>query len=269
MSNRFQTSLFSQVDRTKDPDFFVRFMDEGHKLPAIQASKRLMLERIALAPGESVLDVGCGPGIDVLDMAEFIGPAGRLVGLDASEVMIAEARRRAEELDVPITFEVEDVQLLPFPDGTFDVCRAERLLMHVTDAGRALTEMVRVTRPDGRVAIFDFDWDTLIIDHLDKDTTRTFVLSYSDSFQNGWIGRQLPRLFKERRVEGISIDPVQVFIHYAFAELLLGGHLAALQTDGRLTPDKAQQWWEYLRQASEQGTLLIGFTAFIVMGTKG
>jgi hypothetical protein len=68
MSTHPHTNLFTQVDRSKDPDFFIRFMDEAQKPPAIQASKRLMLERIALAPGEAVLDVGCGPGTDVFDM---------------------------------------------------------------------------------------------------------------------------------------------------------------------------------------------------------
>jgi ubiquinone/menaquinone biosynthesis C-methylase UbiE len=173
------SNLFTQVDRARDPDFFVRFMDEAQKPAAIQASKRLMLERIALAPGAAVLDVGCGPGTDVFDMVAPVGPGGRLVGLDASEVMIAEARRRASELDVPVTFEVGEVEALPFPDGTFDVCRAERLLEHLPDAGRALAEMVRVTRSGGRIVVFDFDWDTLIVDHPDKATTRTIVLSYS------------------------------------------------------------------------------------------
>jgi ubiquinone/menaquinone biosynthesis C-methylase UbiE len=128
MSSHPHTNLFTHVDRNKDPDFFIRFMDEAQKPLAIQASKRLMLERIALAPGEAVLDVGCGPGTDVFEMVQIVGPTGRLVGLDASEVMIAEARRRAKELHVPITFEVGEVQALPFTNGTFDVCRAERLL---------------------------------------------------------------------------------------------------------------------------------------------
>jgi ubiquinone/menaquinone biosynthesis C-methylase UbiE len=156
MSTYPHSNLFTQVDRTKDPDFFVRFMDEAQKPAGIQASKRLMLERMALAPGKAVLEVGCGPGTDVFDMVELVGPAGRLVGLDASEVMIAEARRRAKALCVPITFEVGDVQALPFPDGTFDVCRAGRLLQHLPNAERALTEMVRVTRSGGRIVVFDF-----------------------------------------------------------------------------------------------------------------
>ena len=65
LSTHPHTNLFTQVDRTKDPDFFIRFMDEAQKPPAIQASKRLMLEKIALAPGAAVLDVGCGPGTDI------------------------------------------------------------------------------------------------------------------------------------------------------------------------------------------------------------
>ena len=268
MSTHPHSNLFTQVDRTKDPDFFVRFMDEAQKPAGIQASKRLMLERMALAPGEAVLEVGCGPGTDVFDMVELVGTAGRLVGLDASEVMIAEARRRTEALRVPVTFEVGDVQALPFPDGTFDVCRAGRLLEHLPNAERALTEMVRVTRPGGRIVVFDFDWDTLIIDHPDKETTRTIVLSYSDSMRNGWIGRQLPRLFKEQRLNVLSFDPVQVFVHYAMVELFLGSHLALLQENGTLSGSRAQHWWEYLQQAHERETLMISFTAFIILGAK-
>ena len=266
VSTHPHTNLFTQVDRTKDPDFFIRFMDEAQKPAAIQASKRLMLQRIALAPGAAVLDVGCGPGTDVFEMVELVGPTGRLIGLDASEVMLAEARRRAKEFQVPITFEVGEVLALPFEDGTFDVCRAERLLEHVTDAGQALAEMVRVTRPGGRIVVFDFDWDTLIVDHPDKETTRTFVQSYSDSIRNGWIGRQLPRLFKEQHLEEIAIDPVQVFVYYALAELAFGSHLSLLQTNGTLDAGRARQWWEYLQQADERGTLLISFTAFVVAG---
>jgi hypothetical protein len=125
-----------------------------------------------------------------------------------------------------------------------------------------------VTRQGGRVVVFDFDWDTLIIDHPDKETTRTIVLSYSDSIRNGWIRRQLPRLFKEQGLAVLSIDPVQVFVHYALAELFPGSHLAHLQASGVLSPARARRWWEYLQHADNHGTLLVSFTTFIVVGAR-
>jgi SAM-dependent methyltransferase len=181
-------------------------------------------------------------------MVDLVSPSGRLVGIDASEVMVCEARRRAVALAAPVTFEVGNALKLPFPDGAFDICRAATLLMHVADAGRVLTEMVRVVRKGGLVAVFDFDWDTMIIDHPDKQTTRTIVLSYSDSLRNGWIGRQLPRLFQERCLEVRSIDPVQVSLNFTMCDLTLGGHLAALQENGMLSAATIQQWWENLQR---------------------
>jgi len=262
------TNLFTEVDRTSDPDFFVRFMDEAQKPAGIQTSKQLMLERMQVSPGEAILEVGCGPGTDLFDLVQRVGPTGRLVGIDASEVMIAEARRRASALGFPIVFEQGDVQALPFEDGSFDACRAARLLEHLPNPDLALAEMERVTRHNGRIVVFDFDWDTLIIDHPDKQTTRTIVLSYADSIRNGWIGRQLPRLFKERQMDVRSFDPVQVFVHYSLAELFLGSHLTRLQANGLLSPDGARAWWDYLRHADERGTLMISFTAFVIVGNK-
>jgi hypothetical protein len=86
--------------------------------------------------------------------------------------------------------------------------------------------------------------------------------------RNGWIGRQLPRLFKEQRLNVLSLDPVQVFVHYAMFELFLGSHLALLQENGTLSGSRAQHWWEYLQHAHERGTLMISFTAFIILGAK-
>jgi ubiquinone/menaquinone biosynthesis C-methylase UbiE len=81
---RPHTNLFTQVDRTEDPDFFVRFMDEVQKPDAIQASKRLMVERTALTFGEAVLDAGCGAGDDLFEMVERVGPvAGSLDWMQA------------------------------------------------------------------------------------------------------------------------------------------------------------------------------------------
>jgi len=100
------------------------------------------LDGLQLRGGETVLDVGCGLGDDVIELAQRIGPTGRVVGVDVSNVMITEARRRTAALGLPIAFEVGDARQLRFADGTFDACRTERMLMYVPDVERAMAELV-------------------------------------------------------------------------------------------------------------------------------
>ena len=259
---------FTDVDHSREPDFFVRFMEEGNKILAIRRAKVHMRRCLAARAGEAVLDVGCGPGIWLLEMAEAVGSGGRLVGIDASETMVAEARRNAARAGVAATFEVGDARELPYPDGTFDVCHAGRVLMHVDAAERVLAEMVRVARPGGRIGVFDVDHDTLFADSPDKETTRIIARTFSDAVRRGWIGRQLPRLFKDQGLDTVTVEGIVIFLPYAFAELLLGGHTTRLQVEGVLTSEQAHAWWEQLRLAAERGDFLLGFTGFIVAGTK-
>ncbi len=148
---------FTIVDHTGDPGFYRRFLDESSALPGIDEPKALLLDALRLSPGHHALDVGCGLGSDVFALAERVSPGGEVSGVDISEVMIEEARRRALP-GAPVSFQLADVCALPFADSTFDAVRAERLLMHVPDVTRALAEMIRVTRPGGRLGVFDFDW---------------------------------------------------------------------------------------------------------------
>jgi ubiquinone/menaquinone biosynthesis C-methylase UbiE len=198
----------------------------------------------------------------------LVGDEGHVVGVDVSETMILEARRREAAHALTVEFEVGDAQALRFADATFDACRTERMLMHVPDAERAFAEMVRVIRRGGRLSVFDFDWETQIIDSPYTQTTRQITRSFCDSFKNGWIGRRLPRLFKQHAMIDISITPQTVILSYPFAELLLGGHLTRAQQAGVVSSADVEQWWIHLHGAHEAGTFFFGLTALIVAGTK-
>jgi hypothetical protein len=78
----------------------------------------------------------------------------------------------------------------------------------VADIERTLTEMVQVTRPGGRVGVFDFDWETMVVESPDEETTRTAARTFAGAIRHGWIGRQLPRLFKEHGLVDVSLDAV-------------------------------------------------------------
>src|ERR1041384_971627 len=123
-------TAFTSVDRAKDPQFYARFLDEGNKVPGIIASKAIILEGLRLREGNRVLDVGCGTGADVFEIAARVGPRGEVTGVDVSHSMIEEARKRAETLGIPARFEIGDAQELDFREGEFDAVRTERMLMH-------------------------------------------------------------------------------------------------------------------------------------------
>ncbi len=258
---------FTIVDRTRDPGFYRRFLDAGNALPAIASSKAAILDGLRPSPGQRLLDLGCGLGDDVLALAERVGPSGSVVGADVSEAMIEEARRRAPP-GLPVSFQVADARALPFEDGAFDGVRSERLLMHVPETSRVLSEMARVTRPGGRLSVFDFDWDTTIVDSPHRDVTRAVVRSFSDHMKNGWIGRQLPRLFQEHGFADVTTTAQVIFVPFPFFEMLVGGHLARMKESGAVPGAELDAWSKGLAEAHAEGHFLAGFAALIVAGTR-
>src|SRR5262249_4427722 len=259
---------FTTVDSSKDPEFFLRFLDAANKNPSIVTIKQIILDGLRLRNGGRVLDLGCGLGDDTFRIAERVGASGRATAVDGSTGMIAEARGRAETRGLPVDFEVGDSQALRFAEGTFDGVRAERMLMHVPDADRAIGEMARVLVPGGRISVLDFDWETQVCDSPYKETTRTIALTFCDGMKNCWIGRRMSRLFASHGIADVAVETKTVFITYEFLKLLLGGHVARLHDTGVVSREEANEWWTSLAAADRDGTFLYGFTGFIVSGTK-
>lgn len=124
----------------------------------------------ALASGESVVDLGCGAGIDTLLAASAVGPTGRVIGLDMTPEMVARARRNAEAAGFG-QVEIQEglIEDLPLPDASVDVVVSNGVLNLATRKSRVLAESLRVLRPGGRVAIADL----VLIDALPEDVLRS------------------------------------------------------------------------------------------------
>ena len=259
---------FTTVDHTSNPAFFLNFLDQANKIPEVIEWKRAILDGLRLEGGEAVLDLGCGAGDDAFDIAARVGPGGHVTGVDISEFLIAEAIRRSSVLNLSVNFEVGDARSLRFADESFDAVRTERMLMHVPDPVKALAEMVRVLKAGGRMAVQDFDWETQFCDSPHKETTRKIALSFCDGMKNGWIGRRLPRLFREAGMTDVTVLFRTVTITYGFLQLLVGGHVARAVSNGILSEDEADLWWTHLAHANASGSFLYGFTAFVVSGVK-
>ena len=109
-----------------------------------------------LAPGERVLDLGCGAGTDSLVAAQMVGSSGTVVGIDMTPPMLAKARRAAAELGATNADFIEgEVEALPFPDESFDVVISNGVIDLIPDKDAVYSEIHRVLAPGGRVQIAD------------------------------------------------------------------------------------------------------------------
>jgi ubiquinone/menaquinone biosynthesis C-methylase UbiE len=115
-----------------------------------------LLETAALAPGMRVLDVACGTGVVARLAAPQVGPAGRVVGLDSNEAMLAVARAQPTSGGAQVEWWQGDAIKLPFPDEQFDRVLCQHGLQYMPDRTTALREMKRVLAPSGRLALSVF-----------------------------------------------------------------------------------------------------------------
>ena len=257
---------FQDVNRVTDTDEFFQFLDAADGLESVQTYRRWMVDLCPPAPGQRILDVGCGVGHSPLRLAPLVGETGAVVGLDKSETLIAEARRRAAKTAVPVTYRVGDARHLDFETQSFDVCRTERVLMYVDDPERALDEMFRVLRPSGMFAFFEFDYEGIVVDAPDRAFTRRVVRLVSDSVPSPWIGRQLPRLLRERGVEAMTVIPHMILTPFAMFSRVVSGTLAQAVQTGAIASGELKTWWRSLERAESEGGFFSGVSGFLLCG---
>ncbi|MGH3889183.1 MAG: methyltransferase domain-containing protein [Pseudonocardiaceae bacterium] len=259
---------FAEVDLTPGARFFVDLMDVANAQPDVRRLKPLVAEQLRLSPRARVLEVGCGTGDDTRLLASLVGETGQVVGIDASQTMIDVARERSRASSLPVEFALCDVCALAFPDNTFDACRCERVLMYGdSEPACGIAEMVRVTRPGGRVVISDFHWDALAIDHPDRAATRAVVHAVCDGIRYGWVGIQLPRLMADAGLIEIKVESHAARITYPVFRHAFHGPLAQAQQAGHLSEAEISEWWRPLDKAESAGAFMASIMAFITTGT--
>lgn len=259
---------FDAVDQAAHPDFFTRFLDKSLSLRDIGVYKQMMIDLLTIKEGATLLDAGCGTGQDALALAELVGPGGRVVGIDASETMIQEARTRAAETHLPVEYLSANAYQLPFAEKTFDGCQASRLFEHLSEPGRALAEIVRVARPGAWIVATDADFDLMTIDIPDRTLARKMIHLLCDNVQQGWMGRQLPRLFREAGLRNIVITGSVLPSDFAFFKMVFDGVLQHALATGAISAEELARFWSHLEQAEREQCFFGGVGGFLVGGQK-
>lgn len=120
----------------------------------LAAAQARLLERISLQAGERVLDVACGTGLVTLQAAQSVGQRGHVIGVDLSARMVQAAERRAHVRGLrQVRFERMDAEQLTLPEASVDAALCAFGLMYLPAPEQALSELVRVLRPGGRMGL--------------------------------------------------------------------------------------------------------------------
>jgi SAM-dependent methyltransferase len=202
--------------------------------------------------------VGCGIGDDARALVKRVAPSGQVIGLDASEEMIAKAT--AAGVSPRLRFAVADAATLPLADASCDAVRADRMLQHVEEPLRALLEMRRVLKPGGRLVIVEPDWKTMALypgsgaGGDDDRAARAIFEWHVAHTRHPLIGRQLRALLDEAAFGSIAVNPVAYsttrFLEADLAlELTRAAEGAARQWPDRLSLNEARAWRTTARAA--------------------
>ena len=189
------------------PDESARLQRQAGELAADSAA---LLDRVGLRPGQTAIDLGCGPR-GILDMlAERVSPAGRVVGLDADPAHAAMAAEfTAGRVLSGVAIMTADARSTGLPPGSFDLVHARTLLINLPEPAEVTAEMMRLARPGGWVASMEPDTEHALCypPHPAFDRLcEIFTVAFSRNGADPWIGRRVPELFRQAGLEDVEVE---------------------------------------------------------------
>jgi len=239
----------------------------GHTAGYLGVVRRL-IEEAQLRPGETVLEVGCGTGVLDRWLARHTGGANHIVGIDISRYMLREAMAlaRQEGLEGVVEFREGSAEALPFPENSFDVAMSSTVIQRV-DAERMLREMVRVTKPGGRVAVVGHAhdlprWVNLALPAELKAKVEAPGWASDRGHQLGCDDASLYRRFRQAGLTQLKMFPQFAAFDESRLQTLQGEILPTLP------PDAVQEWRNAVAQAEATGTFFIATPFHCAVGTK-
>jgi ubiquinone/menaquinone biosynthesis C-methylase UbiE len=182
----------------------------------LRSQSAALLDRVGLAPGQHAIDLGCGPRGIIELLAERVGPAGRVVGLDADPTHVAMAEETARQRGLDnVDIVAAEARHSGLPTGSFDVVQARTLLVTIPEPVPVVAEMLRLARPGGWVAGLEPDTEYSLCYPASAAWDRMVELFRATFSRNGadpFIGRHLTELYRAAGLRDVGLE-ARAFAH--------------------------------------------------------
>ena len=247
-------------------------LEERGRTPSQARLRRRFLRWVPVGAGDRVLEVGCGTGVVARDLAALVGRRGAVAAVDPSATLLALARRFSREAPGGrITFRRGDGNRLPFADGRFDATLAITVILHVEDPLRVVKEMLRVTRPGGRVGVQDQDFGLVGAAHPDRALTARILDGVAARiYAEPFSGRRLPALLRAAGLTDVKLlaDVYQDTALTRFSRNFLERRAENAVRFGIVDAPTAQRWLDGFNALVAEGTFVLTMNYFGAVGLR-
>jgi SAM-dependent methyltransferase len=235
------------------------------------ARRVAVLDALGPGLGEHVLEVGCGAGLYLREIAIAIGPSGSVLGIDVSPDQIGAATGYCADL-TQVRADVGDVLAVPASDGEFDAALSVQVLEYVDDLDRALAEIRRVTRASGRFVNVATNWGALFWSGGDAALTAAVLQAWEQHAPHPNLPVSLPSRLEAHGFGGIAQRPVTIinrrFHPNSFSWSAARLMAAFAQRTGALDEGQLDAWHQSLRDADAAGLHFLSSVPVLTVATR-
>jgi len=244
-----------------DTETLIRLLDVAESRPGAVALRERGYELLRPPPGATVVDVGCGAGRAVAELAER---GCRAIGVDLDPAMLAAARERLPELD----FRSADVTGLPLGDGEALGYRADKVYHILPNPAAALAEARRVLAPGGRIVLVGQDWDTMLVDSDQGELTRRIVAARADTIPHPRIARSYRTVLVDAGFREATLEVHTEIFTEPPTVSLLEKHATTARDVGAITDGELKSWLDEQRERAAAGRLTLALPMFLAAATR-
>ena len=248
-----------------------QFQQAANRTADYALRRAAILQAIEARPGEAVLDVGCGGGLFLRDLAQAVGALGKVCGVDASDAQLKVARANCAGLS-NVEVQSGSAYALPYASQSFDAVTSIQVLEYIDDVPRALAEIRRVLKIGGRFANFATCWGTLLWHSYQPDRMTKMLKVWDLHAPHANLPACLRALLAQARFGDVQQTPVALlntrYDEKAFS-YWLARVIAAFACGQKLvSEDDAAQWLADLAFVTERNEYLFCSTAVVTHAAK-
>lgn len=248
-----------------------RQLEAVYLTPDVIEQRNKIMALLAVRQGENALDIGCGPGLTTLALAEATGASGKVIGVDIAEPMLSLARKRCAH-HANVSFTTADVTALPYDDGSFDIALATQVYEYVEQVDLALRELARVVKPGGRVLIVDTDWESAVWASHDDVRMRKVIETWNTHIPHPQLPRDLKFRIEQAGFKQVSVEVVPLVNTvydeqtYSVGMMTLLGNFASGRNG--ITEQEVAAWKADARLMGEQQRYFFSLNRYVFLASR-